>query len=190
MRRLMRMLVLCATFLAIAATHASAGSMSLQDLVRQARAAVIAPVEWDGVWTTVDSTYTCLGVLQNTSAGADTICGGKDYSPYSGTTFQINCTGNATATTIDMTCSGSGPVFTDCDANYDAVMHGDRNGDTYHIVTTVNVTYSGSDPACGLLPPSCSQVDIWGTRTGPAPPAYCLTPTQRSTWGNLKTHYR
>jgi hypothetical protein len=191
MRTIVRMLVLCVSFLVIVATHANAAPLSLDDLFRQARSAVIAPVEWDGIWTTVDSTYTCLGVFQNTSAGADTICGGKDYTPSTGGSgLTITCTGSATPTTIDLTCTGSGPVFTDCDANYTAVFHGDRNGDSYHVVSTIHLTYSGTGLGCSLLPPSCSQLDIWGTRTGPAPPAYCLTPTQRSTWGVLKTRYR
>jgi hypothetical protein len=185
------MLVLCASILPISATRADAASLSLQDLLRHARAAVIAPVEWDGIWNTVDSTYTCLGVLQSTSAGSDTICGGKDYTPGTyGSGLSISCTGSATPTTIDMTCTGSGAVFTDCNANYTAVIHGDRNNDTYHLVSTVNVTYSGTGLGCNLLPPSCSQVDSWGTRTGPAPPAYCATPAQKSTWGVLKVRYR
>jgi hypothetical protein len=189
MRRLALVLVVCALLLPIAANRASAAQMNLDDLIRQARTAVIAPVEWDGVWTTVDSTYSCLGVLKSTSAGADTICGGKDYTINPGGGIQINCSGNATATTFDITCTGSGAAGP-CTANYNVVEHGTRSNDTYHIVTTINVTFSGTDPTCILFPPSCTQTDIWGTRTGPAPPAYCLTDTQHSTWGSLKTHYR
>ena len=191
MRRFVSTLVMCASFLPILATGAHAASLTVEDLFRQARAAIIAPVEWDGIWTTVDSTYSCVGVFQNTSAGRDTICGGKDYTPSTGGSgLTITCTGTATPTTIDMTCTGSGPVFTDCDANYNAVFHGDRNGDSYHVVSTIHVTYSGTAIACGYLTPTCSQLDIWGTRISPAPPAYCSTPTQKSTWGVVKLRYR
>ena len=83
------------------------------------RASVTAPPEWDGFWATVDSIYTCAGVFQSTSIGADTICGGKDCSSRPpGTGIELHCTGNADATTIDVTCTGPGPAFAGCDAEY------------------------------------------------------------------------
>ncbi len=191
MTRLTRLLVLSASILLIGSVPTGAAAASVRDILRSARAAVVVPQEWDGIWTTVDSVYTCAGAFQSTSAGADTICGGKDYqtsAPGSGITFV--CTGTATATTIDMTCTGSGAIFTDCNADYTIVINGTVSGNNFHIVDTINATYSGTGTGCNLLPPSCTQIDSWGTRTGPAPTAFCATPAIQSTWGAVKTHYR
>ena len=65
-----------------------------------------------------------------------------------------------------------------------------RTGDTYRSVTVTNVTYSGTGLGCDLVPPSCTKVVSYGTRTGPAPAEYCLTPVKRATWGQLKVAYR
>jgi hypothetical protein len=191
MRRLTLTLVLFASVFLIGPAHAGSNPPSVDQLVRVARAEVVVPVEWDGTWATVDSNYICPTTLQSTSAGTDTICGGKDYSPNTqGSPITFTCSGTATATTIDITCTGSLVVFTDCTANYTIVIHGTRSGDTFHIVTTSNTTYSGTGAGCNLLPPSCSQFDSWGTRTGPAPAAYCSTPVRPSSWGQLKVLYR
>jgi len=191
MRRLTQTLVLLASVFLISPAHASSDSPSVDQIMRMARTTVVVPTEWDGIWTTVDSVYTCAGVFQSTSTSEDTICGGKDYSPNTGgSPITFVCTGSATATTFDMTCTGSGDIFTDCTANYTVVTHGTLSGSTNHFVTTVNVTYSGTGTGCSLLPPSCTQIDGWGTRTGPAPSAYCATPTRKSTWGHVKSIYR
>jgi hypothetical protein len=153
-----------------------------QDIVKAARAQVAAPLEWDGEWTTVDTVYTCQGAFQSTSPGGNTICGGTDYTPAG--PVPLTCTGTADATTIDLTCTGSGLFFPDCDANYTVVTHGTLTADTYFMVSTVNIAYTGI--GCSGLPPTCVQVNSHGTRTGPS----CVTPTRRSTWGELKIRYR
>jgi len=179
------LLLLCATALPIGVAEAATAP---QKIAKQARVSIVVPPEWDGYWTTVDSIYTCAGVLQFTGPGADTICGGKDYSQKPpGSTLEIECTGTATATTIDITCTGSGPIETDCNADYTIVQHGTRSGDSYFTVTTINIVYSGT--ACPL-PPQCIQVNTHGTRTGEAPPDFCATATKKSTWGQIKVLYR
>jgi hypothetical protein len=189
MRRLtLTLTLLTAVFLARPA-HAAGDSRDVQRVVRMTRASIVAPPEWDGVWTTQDSVYSCAGAFQSTSTSSDTICGGKDYTPAApGSPLNFVCTGSADATTIDLTCTGSGEIFTDCTANFVMVMHGTRSGDTYHMVSTVDVTYTGT--ACSFFPPTCTQIDSWGTRDGPAPTDYCSTPARKSTWGQLKTRYR
>jgi hypothetical protein len=183
--------MLSAATILFAGARAGAESPSIQSVARLARVAVVVPQEWDGVWTTLDSIYTCAGAFQSTSTGADTVCGGKDYQTSApGSSIVFTCTGTADATTIDMTCTGSGPVFTDCNADYTIVVHGTLASNSYHLVDTVNITYSGTGTGCDLLPPQCIQLDSWGTRTGPAPQAFCLTPARKSTWGELKALYR
>jgi hypothetical protein len=186
MKRLALTLMLPASMLLIGSAQAGPAP---ETIARMTRTSTVVPTDWDGYWTTVDSVYTCEPVFQSTSTGADTICGGKDYSKNPpGTDISLTCTGTADATTIDVTCTGSGPLFTDCDANYTIVTHGTRTDDTYFIVSTINVTYSGL--ACDGYPPLCIQVNSHGTRTGPAPVDYCATPTKRSSWGEIKAIYR
>ena len=179
MKRLSLILMLPVSMLLIGSAEASSVPESI---AKAARAQVAAPPEWDGVWTTVDTVYTCQGAFQSTTPGGSTICGGTDYTPTG--PVPLVCTGTADATTIDLTCTGSGPAFTDCDANYTVVTHGTRTADTYFMVSTVNIAYTGT--GCFGLPPTCVQVNSHGTRTGPS----CITPTRRSTWGELKIHYR
>ena len=190
MRRLALTLVLLTSVILIRPAHAGSASQNFDKLIRLARTSVIVPLEWDGTWTTLDSVYTCQGVFQSTSTGIDTICGGKDYTPGGGTAFTLSCSGSADATSYDMTCTGSAEIFTDCNADYNMVTHGTMSGGSYHTVSTINVTYSGTGTGCDLVPPSCTQVDIWGTRTGPAPVGYCSTATRQATWGQLKSLYR
>lgn len=191
MKRFEPHLVLVAALCLASSGSAQAAAPRPSVIARVARAQVVVPLDWDGTWTTLDTTYTCAGAFQSTEAGVDTICGGKDYAPDSqGSGVQMNCTGSASATTFDQTCTATFPVFTDCDAHYVIEMHGTRTGDSYVMVTTTNVSYSGTGEGCSLLPPSCTQVNSWGTRTGPAPPLYCSTPARPTTWGRLKTIYR
>jgi hypothetical protein len=189
MRRLTLTLVLFAAVFLIKPAHGSPLPKNVLQILRQTRAALVVPPEWDGEWNTLDTVYTCAGAFQSTSTSEDTICGGKDYAPNGyGSPINFVCTGTATATTINMTCTGSGELFTDCNGDYTIVSHGTLSGSNSHTVTTISVTYSGT--ACDFLPPSCIQVDSWGTRIGPAPVGYCATPTRLWSWGQVKLLYR
>jgi hypothetical protein len=191
MRRFALSLLLLACVFPALSARAATPDPALARALRAAKAAIVVPVEWDGIWVNVDSSYTCDGTLQDIGASTDTICGGKDLQPdTTGLQITFTCSGSATPTTFDMTCTASGPIFTDCDANYTITTHGTRSGDTDHIVTTIEVTYSGTGEGCGFIPPTCNQYDSWGTRTGPAPPEYCSIPVLKTTWGRLKTRYR
>jgi hypothetical protein len=191
MKRFALSLVLLTSVLRFGSAQAATGGPTTEQLRQMVRSTVVVPVEWDGTYTTVDSAYICLGALQNTSTGKDTICGGKDYSPNpSGSPVQFNCTGSANATTFDMTCTGSTDIYSGCTAYYTVVTHGTLSGGDYFIVSTINVTYSGTDPYCTYYPPTCNQYNSHGTRTGPAPAGYCSTPTRRTTWGQVKFFYR
>ncbi|MGH3055515.1 MAG: hypothetical protein ACRDL7_11120, partial [Gaiellaceae bacterium] len=101
-----------------------------------------------------------------------------------------DCTGSATATTLDQTCTGSSEVFPNCTANFTIVTHATRTGTTYHRVSTVDLSYAGTAVGCDLVPPSCTQYDSWGTYFSPSPAGYCATEVRRFSWGALKTIYR
>lgn len=181
--------LLPASMILVGAAHASPDPNNLAIVAKIAKAQVVVPQDWDGIWTTVDTVYVCPTTFQSTSPGADTLCGGKDYSTAApGSDIVFVCTGTADATTFDITCTGSGNVFPDCDADYNVVTHGTRTNDTFFTVSTINVTYTGT--AC-VFGGSCIQINTHGTRTGSTTLADCaVTPTKRATWGQLKTIYR
>lgn len=189
----MRKLALCVSLLVSilgAFIHpAQAAPPRAEQILRAARTAIVLPVEWDGIWTTADSVYDCSGVFQNTDAGADTLCGGRDYLTGE-PGFPFECTGTVDATTIHVTCSGSVEAFPNCLATYTIETHGTRSGDSYFLVTTFSIAYTGTGEGCEFMPSSCDQTNSHGTRTGPAPPLYCSTPAQTRSWGELKIRYR
>ena len=183
MRRTSLTLALLALVLWIGASHAGS-SLSPNRLARIAKISVIVPPEWDGIWATQDSIYDCEGNLEVALPGADTLCGGQNYTP-----GDFTCTGTATVTTVDMTCEGTQDAGPDCIADVLQEIHGTRTGDTYFLVSNITLTYSGT--GCFGAPPDCFQVNVHGTRSGPTMPADCApTPARRSTWGEVKTTYR
>lgn len=147
---------------------------------------ITVPPEWAGVWETSDSTYDCAGVLTGTSTYTDTLCAGTRIYPDT----TLGCSGSSTATTFDMSCSGSAEVFTDCQYTVNLESHGTRSGETFNSVATLSVVYSGTGLGCDLFPDHCSQTNSHSTRTGVAPAAYCATPAQPVTWGRMKVLYR
>jgi hypothetical protein len=181
-------LLLLSSVLTFGTAIAGPSSPTVARIAKLAMAQTVIPQEWDGIWTTEDSLYLCDGTFQNSPASTpDTICGGQDYQQSGPVT--LTCSGTATATTIDQTCTGSGTFIPDCDANYTVVTHGTRSADSYFLVTTVSAEYVGA--GCAGIPPSCSQINIHGTRIGPAPAEFCATtPTKRRTWGEIKAIYR
>lgn len=150
---------------------------------------ITVPPEWNGIWTVEDSTYNDCNVNSATySSDEDTLCGGEAYEQEN-PTCPVTCTGTATATTIDATCTSSCTVG-DCTMDFNIHTVGTMTASSYRIVTTVNLIYSGTSEICSLIPPSCIRIVSYGTRTGPAPPAYCLTSAKPSSWGRLKLLYR
>mgnify|MGYP003693988559 CR=1 FL=1 len=142
--------------------------------------------EWAGVWTTSDSTYDCDGNFQEVSTSTDTVCGGERYS---GDSIDFQCTGTATATSVNLTCTFSQDTL-DCHFAYQSTIQGTLTGSTYRSVAVSSLTVTGSGPFCGFIPGYCDRIVTYGTRTGPAPATYCATPTTKTTWGRLKQIYR
>ena len=182
---LLTTLVLLPMPVASAAAHPA--TLGFENLARAAMASVIVPPEWDGVWTVVDSVYHCEGGFITTGAGTDSICEGKDFSLVRGS-IALTCAGTADATTLDETCTGSGPDGTDCIVSETVAIHGTHTDDSYFLVFTFNFTWTGT--GCGGAIPQCIQENRYGTRTGGAPADFCATPTKPSSWGRIKARYR
>jgi hypothetical protein len=188
MKRLVLMLALLASGFAAGAAHANPASFGFKQVLGAMGSTVTIPPEWAGIWSELDSTYTCQGAFKSTSTLTDTLCSGKDY--LSGGDLAFVCTGTANATSVDITCTASFAVATDCAADYSIHLTGTLSSGTYRSVTMTNVTYVGTGTECSLLPPTCTQVNSWGTRTAAVPPNFCTTPTRNRTWGQLKSIYR
>ena len=188
MRRMVLPLFLLCSILVSGNAVAGPSPPTVARIAKLAMAQTVIPQEWDGIWTTEDSLYLCDGTFESSPASEpDTICAGQDYQQSGPVT--LTCSGTATATTIDQTCTGSESLIPDCVTNYTVVTHGTRTADSYFIVTTVNIEYVGD--GCSGIPPQCSQINVHGTRTGPAPAEFCAaTPTKRRTWGEIKAIYR
>ena len=151
---------------------------------------IVIPVEWGGIWAVEDSSYDCNGLFDTVEAGSDTLCPGASVMDSGESPIQMNCTGSADATTVNVTCSGSMEIMPDCQMTITTTLHGTRTGETYFVVSTQEITYSGTAPECGLVQGSCTQTNSHGTRTEPTPTQYCQTPAIPTTWGKLKVRYR
>jgi hypothetical protein len=185
------LLLLFASVVLSGSAFAKAFEFGFGGALRIMSGSVTVPPEWDGIWAMADSTYDCITGLKGTSALADTLCSGQVYTQdVAGSPVTFICTGTADATSFHVTCTGSWDIITDCQITYDMQTDATLSGDNYRSVTTTNVSYAGTGIGCSFLPPSCTRVVTYGTRTGPAPSAYCLTPVKRTTWGQLKISYR
>jgi hypothetical protein len=173
---------------------ALAGLAGPAPAARAATSSYTVPPEWAGVWVDQDSVYQCPALtLTGTSTSTDTLCAGQDVMAgldTGGFEFTLDCTGTATATTLDVTCTGSAEVMAGCTVTMTIHTQGTRTSDTAVTVTTSQLSYSGSAFGCDLLPASCTRRVSRSTRTGPAPAAYCSTPALPQSWGALKVRYR
>ena len=177
-----------ATF-AAAPAFAENVPQTFRDLLRGA-ADVDIPLDWDGVWSSTDSMYDCNGAFISVSTGLDTLCGGKSVtSTNSGGGVPLTCSGSSSSTSIDATCTGSQNAIPGCDANLSFHILATRSGEHYDGQFTTTIDYVGA--ACApFFTDSCHRTSSHADRIGPAPPSYCATPTERTTWGRVKTIYR
>jgi hypothetical protein len=184
-------LLLSASMMPSGPARAGTAAYNFGRVLRVADASVVVPPEWDGLWATQDSVYDCTTGFKSFSSGVDTLCAGQVYTQDPGSSpVTLTCTGTADATSFHATCSGSAEVFADCQLLMEVQTDATRTGDSYRSVTTISTTYSGTGLGCDLLPATCTRVVSYGTRTGPAPVDYCLTPAKRTSWGQLKVSYR
>ena len=174
----------------ILAAPADAGIRALGSGSARMQAGIVIPPEWAGIWTSVDSTYDCQGVLQSTGVSTDTLCAGKELALDDAGSFTMDCTGSTTATTVDMTCVHTEEIVTDCNLTLTITLQGTRSGDSYVVTNTVLFDYAGTAPECGFIPDDCTRYVIHATRIEPEPAAYCATPVAPTTWGRMKSQYR
>jgi hypothetical protein len=164
--------------------------LNFQGMIIPTGGSVTVPPEWAGIWTTTDSVYDCNDVLTSTSTGEDTLCAGEIYSAEAtGSPIVPDCQGSATATTVHVICTGTGAIG-NCQADFTSVLDGVLTADDYRNELTISIVISGSAPECAFIPGFCNRIVTYGHRTGPAPPAYCATPTKATTWGQVKILYR
>jgi len=187
MRNRLLLFVLCALVLQAGPALAQP-TPDIKEILRALGPATTVPPEWDGIWETTDSIFTCTGGLEDVSTGADTLCARAEIPPPMGINY--DCTGTADATTVHLTCTIQYDPYPNCHANSLAEVDGTRTGDIYYFIAISNTTFSGSGFGCRMLPPQCSIIHIRGVRTGQAPLEYCATPTHPTTWGAIKMHYR
>ncbi len=191
MKRMAIAVVLLAALLGASAAAAAPVVPGSRTVLRTLSAADVVPADWAGVWSIADTIYSCLGEVQQTTSGSDTLCAGQEISQESpDPSIQFTCTSSITANTFQIHCAGSMPVMPDCQADFTLDGTGTFSGDSFFSVMTMTTTFSGTGEGCDLFPPSCTQINAHGTRTGPAPIAFCQTPTHAGTWGELKSIYR
>jgi len=195
MKRLAALLIVVSASLVLLADAAAAARLphsplKLLQLSQAAFDPFKIPPEWDGLWTSTDSTYDCTGGFQQVETGEDTLCSGAVLLDENSFVGQFDCTGSVSATTINITCTGMDTVVTDCFATFSYNIHGTRTGDDTYVVATISIIYDGPALECGFIPDTCLQINSHAHRTGPAPTAYCATPTLPSTWGGVKIRYR
>jgi len=191
------MLLLCLTaftLFAALATPASAAPLAKRwtQILRSAGGSITVPPEWDGVWASEDSIYTCEGTFQGVESYLDTLCAGQvfGYTDSGDPGITFDCTGSATSTTVNATCSGSSDIVPDCTVTIANSFVATRTGGTYVATATSSINYAGTALGCDLIPDSCMRTVTYATRLGPAPIEYCVTPTQSSTWGQIKVRYK
>jgi hypothetical protein len=147
------------------------------------------PPEWDGIWTTIDSTYfNCEISFAPPTPGADTICAGATFEQPSDPGFNVTCSGTSDATTFSMQCAGTADLGGGCTGTVAFTIDGTRTGGTFKRVSVMNFTPTTPTAECIA---ACIRTVSYGTRTGPAPTEYCATTEAKpSSWGGLKIMYR
>lgn len=166
--------------------------ITLVDVFRTLQSDPTIPPEWSGIWSIIDTTYTCMDVFQSADASLDTLCTGMsvgvDEEPAPG--IMIDCTGSVDATSADFVCTATFNVAPDCDATFTATTMATLSGDSYTSTTTVEIMYDGTGFGCDLIPDTCTKIVTHGTRVSAEPSAYCATPTEPVSWGKIKVRYR
>jgi hypothetical protein len=190
-RPVLALLLLAALIVPHRSAHATPAAYDFSKALRALAGSVKVPPEWDGVWTTQDSVYDCTTGFQALEVGADTLCSGEVFTQAAiASPLTLDCNATADATTFHATCSGSADVMTGCTLTVGIQIDAIRTSSSYRAVTTTDMGYAGSATGCDQLPASCTRTVTYGTRTGPAPSDFCVTPAKRTTWGQLKVSYR
>lgn len=155
---------------------------------------IIVPTEWAGVWAIQDTVFDCLGAVTSAVSENDTLCAGQNIfelpDDFSEIDIEITCDGEVTPTLLDVSCSGTTLVAKDCLLTYTFTANAVRTGETYDARTATSITFTGTGIGCDAFPGFCVESHTTGTRILPEPTAYCATPVEATTWGQIKSRYR
>lgn len=142
------------------------------------------PASWAGIYSYTDTTYDCETLaVTGTDADNDTLCA---ESSFEDSTF--TCTGTATETDADLTCTYSFDLFPGCSATVTGHIVATKSGD--QVASTFTITTVFTPTGCAFQPDQCEKHSRRMTRILPPPPTCPTTPTQPATWGRLKIRYR
>jgi hypothetical protein len=165
--------------------------ITAQDVFRLLTSDPTIPAEWAGIWSIVDTSRFCGGMLLGTSAELDTLCSGQPLDlDDPDDPIGLSCSGTVTSTVVDITCTGSFEAFPDCQADIVVKLDATRTGESYVSVSTITTSFSGTGVGCDLNPDICITTTTHGNRTAPEPIGYCSTQIEPTSWGRLKSHYR
>lgn len=184
-------LVLLAAFIAVPQVSAAPAS-GAPDLPHMTLESIFGaldnpeiPEAWTGIWDTHIEMHFCESpTIIFSDDYTDTLCTGQVFDT-GDQEIPIVCSGTATDSNIEMTCSGSSEVMAGCTLSMQIDYDGTRTGDTFSTTMVVNATYTGD---CFGVSDTCTEVTITGERVGPAPSS-CATPVDRVTWGTIKSRY-
>lgn len=181
-------ILLTLTLVCLAVVPASAGEWTLGDAFRLLKEEPTLHPDWEGVWESDIRQEECDGTLVDTSVGTDNLCAGEPLlGPDTGT--DLTCTGTISSTSIDVSCTGTQEIFTDCVATITVEMQGTRNGDSAEITSTVQATYEGSGFGCSQIPDTCNRIIATSTRTSLEPDCTGVS-THDSSWGTVKARFQ
>jgi len=188
----MKTWILCGLFLTSAGVAAAAPptpNQIVQDTVRGKILQLAADNAWTGIWNQTITLVDCeTGFELFQTTNSDTICPADTFEAGDFGGEGEDCSGTANDTQITFQCTTSFEIFEGCVTHIAFTYTATRNGNSYTGTLIANTTYEGVE--CGDLEPSCSKTVIVGTKTGPAPASACITATEPTNWGGIKSRYR
>jgi hypothetical protein len=144
------------------------------------------PAAWQGVWNTTTIERVCGNpAIVNQESQLDTLCAGQPI--FRGGGLGLTCSGTATDTHFDWTCSSTEVVFGQCTATVTFAGVATRTGDSEQTVVTITTQYSAG--CGGLFPDTCQEFTSTGTRTADVP--HCgQVAIEPMTWSSIKGQFR
>ncbi len=156
--------------------------------ISPARAGIIIPEEWGGIWESDADTYDCdTNTWFFNQSGPDTMCvGAVIEDPNPGDT-PLECTSSADGDSYTSHCEGSFELEPGCMATVTFDMTGTRTGETMTSVSTMRTVYTGT---CIEFGDTCFRTETTATRVAESPASCASTPNEQLAWGALKSSYR
>lgn len=152
------------------------------------RADTVVPVEWGGIWQSLDNTYDCgTNALLFSGAQQDTLCPGTTLPGPPPGEMTLDCTTTADGDSYEVHCTANLELAPGCTVAFAYDTTVTRTGDTYTSVSTSSTTYTGE---CFGLADTCERTESTGTRIAGPSPACDGAADERRAWGAVKLIYR